>query len=338
MISIVPHWNLVFIDSSQAKRLPNERLRQMEKYGKSNGEDETLEILPFETQSATEVADSSSSLVEVDLAAATHRGLVRANNEDHYLALRFGRSLEAVATNIPEGSLKPSFEERGYGLVVADGMGGMAAGDVASRTALSRLVEMVVNTPDWFMKVNQQEDVAIPTQRMTQRFRTIDDELRESAQKNSALLGMGTTLTVAVSLGCNLLIGHIGDSRAYMLRGKRLHQLTRDDTLAQALIDAGIADPEDTATRAMRHVLTAAIGSTGKPVDPQVQRLHLLHDDQILLCTDGLTGLVKDELIAATLLNAASASEACQALVDQALSAGGTDNVTVVLARYQFPA
>ena len=84
---------------------------------------------------------------------------------------------------------------------------------------------------------------------------------------------MGTTLTVAVSLGRALLIGHVGDSRAYMLRGKRLHQLTRDDTLAQDLIDAGIADPEDTATRAMRHVLTAAIGSTGKPIDPQVQRL-----------------------------------------------------------------
>ncbi|MCM3871856.1 MAG: protein phosphatase 2C domain-containing protein [Pyrinomonadaceae bacterium] len=307
----------------------------MEKLRKSNGEDETLEIVPLGAPTALEPAGPASSKVEVDLAAATHRGLVRATNEDHYLALRFGRSLETVSTNIAEGSLEPSFDQTGYGLVVADGMGGMAAGEVASRTALSKLVEMVVNTPDWFMRLDQREDVARVTRRMTQRFRLIDDELRESAQKNRALLGMGTTLTVAVSLGLNLLIGHIGDSRAYLLRGRRLHQLTRDDTLAQALIDAGIADPEDTATRAMRHVLTAAIGSTGEPVDPQVQRLHLNHNDQILLCTDGLTGMVADEVIASTLLAAPSAGDACQSLVDLALSAGGLDNVTIVLARYR---
>ncbi len=310
----------------------------MEKHGKSNGEDETLEIFPPDSSSATGFADPASSLVKVDLAAATHRGLARANNEDHYLAARFGRSLETLSSNIAEGFLEPSFDEIGYGMVVADGIGGMAAGDVASRTALCRLVEMVVNTPDWFMKVNRREDMATVKRRMTQRFRNIDDELREHAQNNSSLLGMGTTLTMAVSLDSNLLIGHIGDSRAYMLRNKKLHQLTRDDTLAQALIDSGRADPEDTATRAMRHVLTAAIGATGEPVDPQVQRLHLSQDDQILLCTDGLTGLVKDEVIAETLREAASAAEACQSLVDRALSAGGTDNVTVVLGRYRFPA
>ncbi len=311
--------------------------KAMEKLRKSNGEDETLEIIPLGERTAIESTGPALVKVEVDLAAATHRGLVRANNEDHYLAVRFGRSLETVSTNIAEGSLEPSLEEAGYGLIVADGMGGMAAGDVASRTALVKLVEMVVNTPDWFMRLDQREDVARVSRRMTQRFRLIDDELRESAQNNRALMGMGTTLTVAISLGLNLLIGHIGDSRAYLLRGGRLHQLTRDDTLAQALIDAGIADHEDTATRAMRHVLTAAIGSTGAPVDPQVQRLHLIHDDQILLCTDGLTGMVPDDVIAATLLAARSASEACQTLIDLALSAGGLDNVTIVLARYRLP-
>lgn len=312
-------------------------MKQIEKLGKSNADDETLEILPPGYPSAIESAAPLSSRVEVDLAAATNRGLVRANNEDHYLALRFGRTLETVSTNIAEASLAPSLEETGYGMVVADGMGGMAAGDVASRTALTKLVELVVNTPDWFMRVERQEDVGVVTRRMTQRFRHIDDELRESAQNNSALRGMGTTLTVAVSLGCNLLIGHIGDSRAYMLRNRRLLQLTRDDTLAQALIDAGIAEPEDTATRAMRHVLTAAIGSTGEPVDPEVQRLYLSHNDQILLCTDGLTGMVPDAVIASTLQEASSASEACQTLVDLALKAGGVDNVTIVLARYRFP-
>jgi PPM family protein phosphatase len=309
----------------------------MEKQGKSNDPDETIETFPPDGSRATAFVDPASSLIKVDLAAVTHRGLVRANNEDHYLAARFGRSLETLSSNITEGFLKPSFDETGYGMLVADGIGGMAAGDVASRTALCNLVEMVVNTPDWFLQVNKREDMETVMRRMTKRFRSIDDELRELSQTHKSLVGMGTTLTMAVSLSSNLLIVHIGDSRAYMLRNKKLHQLTRDDTLAQALIDSGIADPEDTATRAMRHVLTAALGSTGEPVDPQVQRLHLSHDDQILLCTDGLTGLVKDEVITATLLEAATAGEACQTLVDLALSAGGTDNVTVVLAHYEFP-
>ena len=306
----------------------------MQKSERSHGKDEDM-ILPA-APTTTESAVPASFTVEVDLAAATHRGLVRANNEDRYLAVGFGRSLETVSTNIAEGSLEASFDETGYGLLVADGMGGVAAGDVASRTALCKLVEMVVNTPDWFMRLDQQEDVARVARRMTLQFRLIDDELRESAQNNRTLLGMGTTLTLAVSLGGSLLIGHIGDSRVYMLRRRKLHQLTRDDTLAQALIDAGIADAEDTATRAVRRVLTAAIGSIGAPIDPQVQRVHLNHNDQILLCTDGLTGMVPDELITATLLETPSAREACQSLVDLALNAGGLDNVTIVLARYQF--
>ena len=276
-------------------------------------------------------------MVKVDLAAQTHRGHFKSLNEDHFLALRFGRSLETLSSNITESDLETSFNEVGYGMVVADGMGGRTAGDLASLTALIKLVELVVNTPDWVLNVDRRENMSTVMQRMTQRFRHIDDELRETVQQNHNLLGMGTTLTMALSLGSILLIGHIGDSRAYLLRNGRLHQLTRDDTLAQALIDAGIADPDDTATRAMRHVLTAAIGSTSEPVDPQVKRVHLNHGDQILLCTDGLTGMVRDDVIAATLRQATSADEACRNLVDLALSAGGVDNVTTVLARYQFP-
>lgn len=310
----------------------------MRKQANSNSEDETIEILPPDSLPLTDFADPASSLVDVDLAAATHRGHVRANNEDHYLAVRFGRSLETIFTNIAEGFLEPSFDEVGYGMIVADGMGGMAAGDVASRMALCKLIELVVGTPDWILKTDRRDDLATLMRRLTQRFRNIDDALRERAQKDTALYGMGTTLTLAASLGTNLLIGHIGDSRAYLLRNNKLHQLTRDDTLAQALIDSGIADPDDTATRAMRHVLTAAIGSTGEPADPQVQRLHLSHGDQVLLCTDGLTGMVDDDTIAATLREASAANEACQALIDLALSAGGLDNITVVLARYHFPA
>lgn len=113
--------------------------------------------------------------------------------------------------------------------------------------------------------------------------------------------------------------------------------MTSDHTLAQALIDAGIADPDDTATRAMRHVLTAALGSTAERADPQVQRLHLSPNDQVLLCTDGLSEMVTDETITSVLKEANSSKTACQSLIDLALAGGGPDNITVVLARYQFP-
>src|SRR6266496_1002107 len=179
--------------------------------GKPNGEAITLE-LSSPTRSLTSMSSPASSLVRVEIAAATHRGHVRDNNEDHYLAVRFKRSLETLFTNVGEGILQDSFDETGYGMLVADGMGGMAAGEVASRMALCKLVELVVNTPDWIMRFNQREDSAIVMQRITQRFRQVDDVLREQAANDSTFLGMGTTLTVAASLGATLLIGHIGDS------------------------------------------------------------------------------------------------------------------------------
>ena len=297
------------------------------------GDHDTLE---FEPQFADPAHRIPTGRVKVDLAAQSHKGHVRDSNEDHYVAVRITRSLETVLTNLGDGVLPKSFDETAYGMLVADGMGGMAAGEIASSTALLRLLELVAETPDWIMKMNQREYAATVMRRMTLRFRQIDDELREQGETDPSVLGMGTTLTVAATLGADLFLGHIGDSRAYLLRGEKLHQLTKDHTLAQALIDAGIAGPDDTSTRAMQHVLTAALGSMGERTDPQVQRLHLNDGDQLLLCSDGLTEMVADNDTAAVLADANSSQAACQALIDLALAAGGKDNITVVLARYRF--
>jgi PPM family protein phosphatase len=298
-------------------------------------DNDTLELAPSQLVSSKD--GPASSQVRVEIAGATHRGHVRDNNEDHFLAVRFQRSLETMCTNLEEAALERSYEEIGYGLLVADGMGGMAAGEVASRMALCKLVELVVNTPDWVMKFNQPKDETTVLQRITQRFRQVDDTLKDQAQRQKSMLGMGTTLTLAVSLGNTLLIGHIGDSRAYVMRGDSLHQLTNDHTLAQALVDAGIANPGDEATQALHHVLTAALGASSDRPDPQVLTFRLSHRDQVLLCTDGLTEMVTAETIASVLSEASSSKAACDSLIDLALSAGGIDNVTVVLARYQFP-
>ena len=278
-----------------------------------------------------------SALVQVDLAAQSHSGLVRENNEDHYLVVQVTRSLETLLTNLTADALPKRFDETAYGMLVADGMGGMAGGEVASSVALLKLMELAVQTPDWTMKMNKPENAASVMRRMTDRFRKIDDELRKQGESNYSLHGMGTTLTVVITLGTQVILSHIGDSRAYLLRGKTLYQLTKDDTLAQALIEAGIAEPEDPSTQAMRHVLTAALGTLGEPSDPQVKRLHLSDGDQLLLCTDGLSEMVTDDSIAAVLTDSPSSATACQGLIDLALASGGHDNITVVLARYRFP-
>ncbi|HEX7334415.1 MAG TPA: protein phosphatase 2C domain-containing protein [Pyrinomonadaceae bacterium] len=279
-------------------------------------------------------SDGSWTCLDVDLGAMSHQGHVRQNNEDSYLVMRFARSLENLLTNIDPDLLDRSYFMNGYGMLVADGMGGMAGGEVASRLALTKLIELIVDTSDWTLALKRQRDVTKVLERMTERFLEIDDILRKEANSDQTLRGMGTTLTVAGAIGTDLIIGHVGDSRAYLLRGDSFEQLTTDHTLAQALIDAGVASRDDPASRSMRHVLTAAMGSLGEQVDPQVQRLKLCTGDRLLLCTDGLTEAVEDETIARVMREASSSQDACQALVDLALGSGGADNVTVVLAHF----
>ena len=113
--------------------------------------------------------------------------------------------------------------------------------------------------------------------------------------------------------------------------------MTKDHTLAQVLVDAGITNPDDDSTKTLHHVLTAALGATDEQTDPQVLRFTLMDNDQILLCTDGLTEMVSTEAISAVLSQASSSEAACDSLINLALSVGGMENVSVVLARYRFP-
>lgn len=276
------------------------------------------------------------SPLSVDVAAASHRGYLRETNEDHYLTVRFGRSLHTIGTNLGEGLLRHNFEFTGYGMFVADGMGGMAGGEVASSLALARLVELVADTPDWILALRNWQDANTVLERMTNRFIEIDKTIRSHATRNQLLEGMGTTLTVAGALGSDLLIGHVGDSRAYLLRDDSFSQLTTDHTLTQSLVDAGIIKPEDSVFSSMRHVLTAALGSLGDS-DPQVYRLRVQTGDRVVLCTDGLTDMVSDENIALVLRETASAHRACHDLIDAALVSGGADNVTVIVADFGLP-
>jgi protein phosphatase len=278
----------------------------------------------------------ASSAVQVDLAALSHPGKVRPNNEDHFLVVRFHRALQTLLSNLPEGLVPPRAEEGGYGMVVADGMGGRAAGEVASQLAIRTLVDLALATPDWVLKKGTPEIERV-MQRMAERYRRVDEALSEESQADASLSGMGTTMTLACSIGSDLVLAHVGDSRAYLMRSGELHLLTRDHTLVQELVDRGVVRPEDASTHPFRHVLTRYLGGgKGDIVTEEVQRISLADGDRLLLCTDGLTDMVDATAIGAILQSSASSDDACQALVDLALRKGGHDNVTVVLARYRF--
>jgi PPM family protein phosphatase len=278
---------------------------------------------------------SISAHVQVDVGALSDPGKVRKNNEDHFLVARFDRNMQTLLTNLPPGHVPQRSGETAYSILVADGMGGRAAGEVASRNAISFLVELVLETPDWIMRLDDglMEKVK---QRMEQRFQEVQEALTDQAREDPELSGMGTTLTVTCSLGAELFLCHAGDSRAYLFRQDRLHRLTCDHTMAQTLADVGAILPEEVAAHPLRHILTNVLGGRGDKVRVECRELRLADGDQILLCTDGLTDLVPDAAIREVLRTARSAADACRALVYLALESGGKDNVTVALGRYQI--
>jgi protein phosphatase len=295
---------------------------------------ETLEILP--TASRTGLGQPLlSSQVHFEVGARSHPGKIRSNNEDHYLVGKLERSMQLLLSNVPDGQVPFHQAETAYAMLVADGMGGHAAGEVASTAAIHFLVELVLSTPDWFMRLDEEGSKEV-MRRTEQRLQLITESLTQMTRDDPSLFGMGTTMTLTCSLGSKMILGHVGDSRAYLHRAGQLVRLTRDHTLVQEMIDRGLLLPADAATHRMRHVLVNVLGTQGDPVRADTDLLQLADGDQILLCTDGLTDMIADTAIGAILGQVRPAEETCQALVDAALDAGGKDNVTVVLGRYHF--
>jgi len=284
---------------------------------------------------ATAETRTPSPLVQVDLGGLSHPGRVRPNNEDHFLVVRFDRSMNALLTNLPEGSIPDRYGETAYGILVADGMGGAAGGEIASELAITALVDLALRTPDWIMSFDQESAQRVLA-RMDQRIGQIEDVLRDKVRDDPSLSGMGTTMTIACSLGADLIVCHVGDSRAYLVRRGRLHRLTRDHTIAQELADAGAISSDEVSSHPLHHVLTHVIGSEGEKAQAELGMTRLIDGDQVLLCTDGLTDMVTDAEIADALAGQGSSADACTALLEMALERGGRDNVTVALARYRI--
>ena len=275
--------------------------------------------------------ESRRALLRVDVGALSHTGKVRSRNEDHHLALRLFRSRETLATNVPENDLPPRSDQAAYVLVVADGIGGRSGGEHASRRAIGALIGIATQIPDWILKL----DDAIAGELMRRAeayFAQVDAILEAEAAADPALSGMGTTMTMVYLLDRDLLVAHVGDSRAYRYREGVLSRLTQDQTMAQALADAGGIQAEDVKSHRQRHILTGALGAKSGAPRVELGRHDLRDGDRVLVATDGLTELVSDEAITAILRRESDPSAACSALVEAALDEGGSDNITVLVA------
>ncbi|MBC8133653.1 MAG: serine/threonine-protein phosphatase, partial [Deltaproteobacteria bacterium] len=214
----------------------------------------------------------------------------------------------------------------GYLLLVCDGMGGAAAGEVAAHIAAGAIRKELVDAGD--------EVAAHPESALGDAVAVANRAIFKEAKTRPSRRGMGTTCTAAIVLPGTLTVAQVGDSRAYLLRDGKLWSLTKDQSLAIQLLDAGVLTAEQLGSFSHRHVLSQALG-TRTAVDPVISQYHLVPGDRVLLCSDGLHGIISDADIQTALTDAGDLSSTAQSLVDRALAAGGDDNVTVVVAEYQ---
>jgi protein phosphatase len=227
-------------------------------------------------------------------AARSDRGLIRDGNQDSVYA---GPRL----------------------LAVADGMGGMAAGDVASNVVIAAMAPLDEDVPG---------DALVDALRSA--VETANQQLRDAVDANPALEGMGTTLTAMLFSGTRFGVVHVGDSRAYLLREGDFVQVTKDDTYVQMLVDEGRISAEEASSHPQRSLLTRALD--GRDIDPEYSVRQAVPGDRYMICSDGLSGVVSAETIAQSMREYTDPSQCVDRLVQLALRGGGPDNVTVIVA------
>lgn len=268
---------------------------------------------------------------ELDLYGLTHPGLVRQENQDHFLLATVHPQVVIHGTSLPDPGRLPARGQRvATLLLVADGVGGGADGGQASLLAVEAVMRYVSGTMRCChaaVSGSEEELFASLVEAAGEAHAAVQTE---AAQRQQGV--MATTLTLAVAVWPAAYIVQVGDSRCYFYSGGRLQQVTRDQTVAQDLVDAGLMPADRAANSPYRHVLARAIGAD--EATPEVHRLDIRERGCVLLlCSDGLTKHVADEEIAGHVRVMQSCEHLCRSLVELALARGGTDNITVIAGR-----
>jgi len=237
----------------------------------------------------------------------TDIGLVRKVNEDSFLC----EKLDGI--------------EDTYLYIVADGMGGHNAGEVASSMAVEEIASYIKeNIGELMLGDREIQDL------IRNAITHANDKVYKTSILKSNCLGMGTTLSMVLVKGTVIYIGHVGDSRIYLIRENRIERLTEDHSLVAELIKAGTIKPEEAANHPQKNVITKALG-TEYTLEPDVSRCDMQNGDIILICTDGLSNTVYEEDIVDLVVNTSDLNEACELLVNKAKEKGGFDNITAVV-------
>jgi len=258
----------------------------------------------------------------------SHVGKVREGNEDHFVIASLQRSLEVRQTNLEDRAvLDPLCGPKAYLYAVADGVGGLDGGRLASGITIQTIVEYLSETVGSYHAISSGQEHAFldPLGKAVQRAH---DKLRSTFGLPQG--GPSTTLTIALVVWPQAFVVHVGDSRAYHLRGATLKRLTRDQTMGAFLMDEYKMTESQVEQQGFNNVLSSAVGA--QDMTPAVSAVKLEQGDSLVLCTDGLTKHVSEQKIAGVLQRASNAETGCRELVDLALEGGGRDNVTVVVA------
>lgn len=272
--------------------------------------------------SSNPTAESSHSLgsaLRVRLCASTDVGRERAHNEDNYLVADL-----AGSERTPEKQTKTlQISERGLLLAVCDGMGGAAAGEVASQMAVDTLFERMRSPA----AAPSREELA---RNLIQAVEEAGTRIFNQAAANRDMRGMGTTVTAAVFRDENVFLAQVGDSRAYLVRGGQVTQVTRDQSLVNKLIEAGQLTEEEAESYEHTNIILQALGTSDR-VEVDLTHADLRPGDMLMLCSDGLSGMLKKDGLEAILLGDTDPEALCTKLIDGANAAGGSDNITVIV-------
>ena len=263
----------------------------------------------------------------------SHVGKVREGNEDHFVIASLQRSLEVRQTNLEDRAvLDPLCGPKAYIYAVADGVGGLDGGRLASGLTIRTIVEYLSETVGSYHAVSSGEEHAF--------LDPLGKAVHRAHQKLRSTFGIpqggpATTLTIALVVWPQAYVVHVGDSRAYHLRDGTLKRLTRDQTMGTFMMDEYKMTEKQVEQQGFNNVLSSAVGA--QDMTPAVSAMKLEQGDSLVLCTDGLTKHVSERQIAEVLDGAANAEAGCRELVDMALAGGGRDNVTVVVANALKP-
>jgi serine/threonine protein phosphatase PrpC len=267
---------------------------------------------------------------EIDVYGLTHPGRVRKENQDHFLICALKKQLVVRQTSLPElHSVSAEPERLAFLMMVADGVGGGAKGEAASRTAVEAVTQYVEHGMRCYYATGA-DDREFYQSLQEGAFLTHVELLRRG-EIDPEYRGMATTLTLYLGVWPRAYLLQVGESRCYLLQQGELSQITRDQTMAQELVDLGVMSQSDASTTKLAHTLSSSIG--GRQSAPVVTRLDAKWGNVALLCSDGLTNHVSDERIGERLRSMTSAKQVCEDLLEEALAGGGTDNITLIVGR-----